>query len=100
MKKESQQSIELQKVDKEQLNFERPIVVTINDAPFNIIEHKGDILITIGNDVLKKCNTVEEAVKYIESKPWELIMNAVAIYVEYVNKTKTKTKKDGKTKNE
>lgn len=85
MRKKSQQSIELQKVDKEQSNG-KPIVVTINDAPFNIIEHNGDILITIGNDVLKRCETVEEAVKYIEAKPWELILNASAIYIEYVNK--------------
>lgn len=91
MKKKSQQSIELHKVDKEQLNG-RPIVTTINEAPFNIVENKGEILITIGNDVLKKCETVEEAVKYIESKPWELILNATAIYVEYINKVKKENK--------
>lgn len=87
MKKKSQQSIELQKADKKQSNG-KPIVVTINNAPFNIIEHKGDILITIGNDVLSKQETVEKAVEYIESKPWELILNATAIYTEYIEKIK------------
>lgn len=87
MKKKSQQSIELQKVDKEQ-STGAPIVTTINDAPFNIIEHNEEILITIGNDVLKKCETVEDAVEYIEAKPWDLILNATAIYMEYVQKIK------------
>ena len=95
MKKKSQQSIELQKADKDQSNG-KPIVTTINDAPFNIIENKGEILITIGNDVLKKCETVEDAVKYIESKPWELILNATAIYVEYINKMKKEDKDESK----
>lgn len=92
MKKQSQQSIELEKIDKQQSNG-KPIVITINDTPFNIVEHKEEILITIGNEVLKKCETVESAVKYIESKPWELILNACAIYSEYITKTK-KEKKD------
>lgn len=74
-------------MEKEQLSG-KPIVVTINNAPFNIVEHKGDILITIGNDVLSKQETVEKAVEYIESKPWELILNATAIYTEYIEKLK------------
>lgn len=93
MKKKSQQSIELHKVDKEQLNG-NPIVTTINEAPFNIVQHKGEILITIGNEVLGKKETIEDAVKYIESKPWDLILNATAIYTEYIKEYKNKQTKN------
>lgn len=87
MKKKSQQSIELIKADKEQSNG-KVNVVTINEAPFNFVEKDDEIMITIGTEVLKKCETMEEAVKYVETKPWDLILNATAIYVEYINKIK------------
>lgn len=51
------------------------------DEVFTIINHNGEFLIAIGNQVIcgKKFQSLEEAKAYIDSKPWDIILNATAL---------------------
>jgi hypothetical protein len=50
------------------------------DEYFTIINHNGEFLIAIGNQVVcrKKFQSLQEAETYIDSKPWDIILNATA----------------------
>lgn len=50
---------------------------------FTIVEKNGNCLIAISNKIISKNSfaSIEEAKEYIDSKPWELLINAsCAIY--------------------
>lgn len=51
------------------------------DEHFTIINHNGEFLIAIGNQVVsrKKFKSLQEAEDYIDSKPWDIILNATAL---------------------
>lgn len=51
------------------------------DEVFTIVNHNGEFLIAIGNSIVtrKKFNSLEEAKNYVNSKPWDIILNATAI---------------------
>ena len=51
------------------------------DEVFTIINHNGEFMIAIGNQVVcrKKFQSLEEAQQYIASKPWDIILNATAL---------------------
>lgn len=54
-----------------------------HETIFTIPEINGNFCICVGNKIISKQNFVslEEAIAYIDSKPWELIVNATcAIY--------------------
>lgn len=57
---------------------------------FLILEHNGVYLIALTNKIVSKSlfNTIEEAEAYIDSKPWELILNATAVMMNIINQDK------------
>lgn len=58
-------------------------------TPFTSVEINGKFAITIRENVLKLgFETREEAEKYVQGLPWEIILPAAAIYNEYVTKNK------------
>lgn len=68
-----------------------------NAEIFNLVKDKeGKIRITVGKFVVsnKKFDTFEQAEKYVNSKPWELIINTSQV-VNYYENTK-ETAKAGK----
>ena len=64
-------------------------VEPIEGTPFNSVEINEKFAITLGKNVLKRgFETREEAEKYVQSLPWEIILPAAAIYCEYVTENK------------
>lgn len=57
----------------------------------NVKEYEEKTAITMGKEILKIMNNEEEAKKYINKKPWELILNAAYIYTKF-------TEENGKNK--
>lgn len=51
---------------------------------FTVINHNGIFMIAVGNQVVSKERfaTREEALHYIDCKPWSLILNTVAVMIE------------------
>ena len=64
-------------------------VEPIEGTPFNSVEINEKYAISLGNNILKiGFETREEAEKYVQSLPWDVILPAAAIYTEFVNKNK------------
>lgn len=64
-------------------------VERIEGTPFNSVEINEKFAITFGNNVLKiGFETREEAEKYVQGLPWEIILPAAAIFTEFVTKHK------------
>lgn len=51
---------------------------------FTVINHNGIFMIAVGNQVVckERFATREEALHYIDCKPWSLILNTVAVMVD------------------
>lgn len=60
------------------------------DEFFTIIDHKGEFMIAIGNQVIcrKKFQSLQEAETYIDSKPWDIILNATAMMFNKLKESK------------
>lgn len=65
----------------------------IEGTPFHIVEMENAMMLVMGRDVLKIGETEKELREYVKNKPWELILNAGAIYNKYINE---KIKEDTK----
>ena len=64
-------------------------VEPIEGTPFSSVEINEKFAITLGKNVLKLgFETREEAEKYVQGLPWEIILPAAVIYNEYVTKNK------------
>lgn len=64
-------------------------VEPIEGTPFASVEIDEKFAITLGKNVLKTgLETREEAEKYVQGLPWEIILPAAAIYNEFVTKNK------------
>lgn len=64
-------------------------VEPIEGTPFNSVEINEKFAITLGKNVLKLgFETREEAERYVQDLPWEIILPAAAIYNEFVTKNK------------
>lgn len=77
MAKESKKMIE-PKIKEEQVSKTHNY-----ETIFTIVEQNGNFRIAVANKLISRMNfvTLEEAQSYIDSKPWELIINATcAIY--------------------
>lgn len=57
---------------------------------FLIVRNDKKYLIAITNQIVsrKQFETVEEAREYIQSKPWELILNATAVMMKHLEELK------------
>lgn len=55
---------------------------------FLIVNKDDKYLIALTNKIVSKMqfNTIEDARKYVQSKPWELILNATAVMMNYLQK--------------
>lgn len=64
-------------------------VKPIEGTPFNSVEINEKFAITLGKNVLKLgFETREDAEKYVQGLPWEIILPAAVIYNEFVTKNK------------
>lgn len=64
-------------------------VEPIEGTPFTTAEINEKFAITLGKNVLRLgFETREEAEKYVQGLPWEIILPAAAIYNEFVTKNK------------
>ena len=64
-------------------------VERIEGTPFNSTEINEKFAITFGKNVIKLgFETREDAEKYVQGLPWEIILPAAAIYNEFVTKNK------------
>ena len=64
-------------------------VKPIKGTPFNSVEINEKFAIALRENVLKLgFETREEAEKYVQGLPWEIILPAAAIYNEFVTKNK------------
>ena len=54
---------------------------------FTIVEHDGEFMIAIGNQIIskEKFNDLKHAKAYIDRKPWEMILNATAVMINKLN---------------
>lgn len=59
---------------------------------FTVVEHNGNFLIALGNQIVskQKCSSLDEAQNFINSKPWELILNATAVMMAKINEQQSK----------
>ena len=60
----------------------------MSDAPFVLVEGNEGWIIVMGEHVVseKKFKTKDEAMKYVYSKPWELIFVGASAYMKMVDK--------------
>lgn len=61
-------------------------VEQVGKTPFAILEQNEKVSILIGNQITseKTFKEKKDAIRYIMSKPWELISAAICIYAEKV----------------
>lgn len=59
---------------------------------FTIVDHNGEFLIALGNQIVskQKCESLEKAQSFINSKPWELILNATAVMMTKITEQQSK----------
>ena len=66
-------------------------IFEVKESPFTVIERKEDkntlCVIALGNDRVseKFFTSVEEAIQYVDTKPWELILNTTVVLMEKLN---------------
>ena len=64
--------------------------VTVEDSPFTLVKIAEKWEIVLGNYKVSAARFDDEksAIKYIKSKPWELILTTIASYLELINEIK------------
>ena len=64
--------------------------VTVEDSPFTLVKIAEKWEIVLGNYKVSaaKFDETKDAIKYIKSKPWELILTTIASYLELINEIK------------
>ena len=75
--------------------------VTIEGSPFTAIQLQNDRWAIVMGDQLVSDQTfkdVDEASKFVESKPWSLILTASFIYADYINKNINNLKQESNVK--
>lgn len=83
---QSEQSMLVERAGKEESNGKREII-PIDETPFQMVnmEENGWYLV-IGNEVMKIMERPEELIDYVNSKPWELMLNAGYLYNKAITK--------------
>ena len=72
-------------------DFKLTRVIDFEDTPFQALLEEGkDWQIILGDQIVSqtKFKTQEKVKKYIDTKPWELIIIAVATFIEILDKEK------------
>jgi hypothetical protein len=75
--------------------------VKIEDSPFTAIKLENEGWALVMGDQLVCDQTFkneDEATKFVESKPWSLIMAAAYIWVDYINKNINDLKQENNVK--
>lgn len=66
----------------------------VTDTPFTIIEivEEGKFKITIANNIVstKEFTSKQAAIKYVKSRPWDLILNVTAMFTDFAIKNQSK----------
>lgn len=66
-------------------------IFEVKESPFTVLERKEDnntlCVIALGNDRVseKFFTSVEDAIQYVDSKPWELILNTTVVLMDKLN---------------
>jgi len=88
--------------DNEQSTSENMLrYITIEDSPFTAILLDNERWGLVMGDQLVSDQTfkdVDEAKKFVDSKPWSLIMTASYIYVDYINRNINDLKQESDVK--
>lgn len=75
-------------------NYERH---DVRNTPFSVMKETstGKCKITCGNNLMteQEFNTLKDAIKYVNQKPWELITNLCALMVNNLYQTVTNQQK-------
>lgn len=68
--------------------------VHVHENIYQIVENKGSFIIAVANKIVTNNNfaTLEEAKTYIDSKPWELIINVTCLIYDMGQKEKYNNK--------
>lgn len=74
----------------------------VDGTIFTTITKENKTIIVIGDQIVsdKVFNNHEEAISYIETKPWDLIFIGCSIYTEKINKIKETNGKNNKIDNQ
>ena len=85
-----QTSVDSPDSEKSDLNENVTAYVTVEDSPFTLVKISDRWQIVMGNYKVSSAQFDDEksAVKYIKSKPWELILTTIASYLELINEIK------------
>lgn len=69
--------------------------VHVHEKIFQIVENKGSFVIAVANKIVTTNNfaTLDEAKAYIDSKPWELVINVTCLIYDMGQKKKKNSKK-------
>ena len=98
---EEQMNVNTQDSEQSTSNENMLKYVTIEGSPFTAIQLQNERWALVMGDQLVSDQTfenVDEATKFVESKPWSLIMTASYIYVDYINKNINDLKQDNNDK--
>ena len=85
-----QTSVDTQDSEQSNSNENVTAYVTVEDSPFTLVKIGEKWQIVLGNYKVSASQFDDEksAIKYIRSKPWELILTTIASYLELINEIK------------
>lgn len=64
--------------------------VPVDNSPFYIVNYVDKTLIVLGKYVVHECKTQEEAIKYIETEWWNLIVTTIMVIIDMQKNKETK----------
>ena len=85
-----QTSVDTQDSGQSNSNENVTAYVTVEDSPFTLVKITDKWQIVLGNYKVSAAqfDETKDAIKYIKSKPWELILTTIASYLELINEIK------------
>ena len=63
-------------------------IMTRGHDMFTLVTKKGSVMIAVADKIVskKQFETEEAAIEYIDSKPWELLVNVACVCYDLMNK--------------
>lgn len=85
-----QTSVDTQDSEQSNSNDNVTAYVTVENSPFTLVKIAEKWEIVLGNYKVSAASfdDTKDAIKYIKSKPWELILTTIASYLELINEIK------------
>lgn len=84
-----------------QINEESTNLEAVKNTPFTLVIKENNVQIVCGEYLVtrKVFKNKEEAIKYVNCKPWELIINAACIAFNHLTKLQNETEQNKTEKN-